>query len=682
MAIQVRCDCGKEYSLSDDMAGRKVRCKSCREIIRVPELNDAAMPMPMEVPPSMEMDIPPSEELGFEDDSSVVAKPAAFDLVGSTVPSDEEPLGDTNPEDYSDSEEYDVLDSTEHEQVNCPMCGTECSPSDTVCLACGADILQGKPGLINEILTKVPKKVLIGVGIGLGVLVVVFLGYKIIASGFDDSYVSTGDHLRSVMSDNVGAIEQYKLALTWNPDNLNAYEGGLSCAEAAKKKSTGKFFAVRARKALLRLRRAGDSYDKVQAARIHLTRARIYHSLVNDKGDAIRALDAAEKEEPEDLDVIKALRGHILFDAGEWSNAKPLYEALIKGKSKDPLVSLNLAKILRKSKDKKRAQKLIEAALQTHPAEANVELAQIREEEKKWELARENWKKAVAANGDLYEARLGYAKSLLKADQAAAARPHGERARELQPEKLQSRLTLAEILFRLKDFKPALVECEAALKIDEKDSSAQFFKGAIMVSQGLRARDSKMLREGKKLLLDTVQTRKNPIDLLASAKIVGQIKNQERTALRLVEDALRVDKGFGPAHIYKVELLQKMGQSKSAIRKAIEDAIEFAPKNVSLGRMLAGIYWDDGREAEAIALLRKLSKVRKNDEKLLLDLARRLVRYGSDERENPLEPELRQPVLEEALKLLETRLKNELKSKETGLEDLIQFVKTQLLQLG
>ena len=38
MAIEVRCDeCAKDYRLSDDLAGKKVRCKQCRNVITVPE---------------------------------------------------------------------------------------------------------------------------------------------------------------------------------------------------------------------------------------------------------------------------------------------------------------------------------------------------------------------------------------------------------------------------------------------------------------------------------------------------------------------------------------------------------------------------------------------------------------------------------------------------------------------
>ena len=37
MSISVRCNCGKKYSVSDDKAGKRIRCRDCGEIIEVPD---------------------------------------------------------------------------------------------------------------------------------------------------------------------------------------------------------------------------------------------------------------------------------------------------------------------------------------------------------------------------------------------------------------------------------------------------------------------------------------------------------------------------------------------------------------------------------------------------------------------------------------------------------------------
>ncbi len=53
MAIGVKCpnsDCGKEYRLQDELAGRKVRCRECGTVIVVPSDADAELAFPRHHP--------------------------------------------------------------------------------------------------------------------------------------------------------------------------------------------------------------------------------------------------------------------------------------------------------------------------------------------------------------------------------------------------------------------------------------------------------------------------------------------------------------------------------------------------------------------------------------------------------------------------------------------------------
>lgn len=40
--ITVSCDCGKKYSLKDEMAGKKIKCKGCGNILKVPDSGDGS----------------------------------------------------------------------------------------------------------------------------------------------------------------------------------------------------------------------------------------------------------------------------------------------------------------------------------------------------------------------------------------------------------------------------------------------------------------------------------------------------------------------------------------------------------------------------------------------------------------------------------------------------------------
>jgi hypothetical protein len=48
MSIYVACDCGKEFNVRDELAGRKVRCPSCQAVLEVPAADEdvAAGPPP------------------------------------------------------------------------------------------------------------------------------------------------------------------------------------------------------------------------------------------------------------------------------------------------------------------------------------------------------------------------------------------------------------------------------------------------------------------------------------------------------------------------------------------------------------------------------------------------------------------------------------------------------------
>src|SRR5882724_7462068 len=44
MSISISCTCGKKYRVNETLAGKKIRCKACDEVLKVPreEADDAA----------------------------------------------------------------------------------------------------------------------------------------------------------------------------------------------------------------------------------------------------------------------------------------------------------------------------------------------------------------------------------------------------------------------------------------------------------------------------------------------------------------------------------------------------------------------------------------------------------------------------------------------------------------
>src|SRR4051812_37603754 len=106
MPIEVHCDCGKVYDVGPEMSGKKLRCKACGIVLKVPlvPLEESA-----EVAPEM-----PAK--------------AGFEVVSASA---EDPVEEEAP-------------------ANCPACGSPSRKGDTVCLACGAEIAQGGPALLEK----------------------------------------------------------------------------------------------------------------------------------------------------------------------------------------------------------------------------------------------------------------------------------------------------------------------------------------------------------------------------------------------------------------------------------------------------------------------------------------------------------------------------------------------------
>ncbi|MDF1667120.1 MAG: hypothetical protein P1V97_35580, partial [Planctomycetota bacterium] len=85
----------------------------------------------------------------------------------------------------------------------------------------------------------------------------------------------------------------------------------------------------------------------------------------------------------------------------------------------------------------------------------------------------------------------------------------------------------------------------------------------------------------------------------------------------------------------------------------------------------------DEKQIEALALLRKLRAKNPKSKEVLATLADKLYDRGREDREPPLEDEVRAPLLKEALKHY-VNLKNNLKSDAPNLQTKINAVKTQL----
>src|SRR5271170_7812680 len=99
MAIEVHCDCGNVYSVGPELSGKKIRCKKCAVVLKVPVI----------------------------------------------------PLGESQEPAPPSSEWEPVTDDGKEAGGVCPTCGTPAKAGDSVCLACGAVLKEAPPGLLERV---------------------------------------------------------------------------------------------------------------------------------------------------------------------------------------------------------------------------------------------------------------------------------------------------------------------------------------------------------------------------------------------------------------------------------------------------------------------------------------------------------------------------------------------------
>lgn len=111
MAIRLKCNCGKDLSLKDELAGKSIRCPGCKEVLKVPSGN---------APPSRPAAAAPSQPTSFP--AAAAAAPASGG-VGSLF--DDEGIGQlTGPV--------------------CMACAKEMRPGTLICMNCGYNTQTGE----------------------------------------------------------------------------------------------------------------------------------------------------------------------------------------------------------------------------------------------------------------------------------------------------------------------------------------------------------------------------------------------------------------------------------------------------------------------------------------------------------------------------------------------------------
>lgn len=169
MAIEVHCDCGRVYSVGPELSGKKIRCKKCAIVLKVP-----VIPMGESLEAA-----PPSNEW--------------------------EPVKD--------------------DAVVCKTCGSPARAGDDVCLSCGATLGSASNPLV-------PRVALLGALGAVALVIVSVVGMKIYSSSHLNGLLVTGRE-KLERGEMKAARDAFEEVLKSNKDSVPALEGLVQCGASS-----------------------------------------------------------------------------------------------------------------------------------------------------------------------------------------------------------------------------------------------------------------------------------------------------------------------------------------------------------------------------------------------------------------------------------------------------------------
>lgn len=424
MAIQVYCECGNAMSVPPGLGGKKVKCKACGSVLRIPEV--------------------PLEE------------------------SVESPPPPVAPEQFSP--DYEEVDEGEV-QRSCPACGAHVAPTDSACLACGAELEGAQAGLLS----KVPRPVIFAVAAVVGFGALGFVGRALWTASRPASYSRDGLSLLN-SGDTAGARAAFEAALGYDPQYGDALVGMAEVGVATKDPRLIERYAPKAidlaidplqrgrlRLALARLRLESGDYKTARNQAVDAkgddpsfevaARGIIGLSalLAGQEQEALAELSYAASQRTDEPRVYRELAA-LLMKHGKWEDARTNAEACAKLVGDDPGLWLMLAELRQRTHDQPGAKQALQRVIEldAQNAQAHSRLSAI-----------------LLAEGALDDA--------LKA---------AEQASQLAPEDLEARLAMGRTLLALERPKAAQEELEKALKLGSGNWEVEFLLGRALLAGG------------------------------------------------------------------------------------------------------------------------------------------------------------------------------------------------------
>ena len=481
MSISFNCiTCSKPFSVKIELAGKKIKCGNCGSLLEVPTDGEGA---------------------GSDADADADAMaPTANPTPPPAAPADDVKIDSHDGKAPS---------------IHCPICGTTASPGTKLCIGCGTDLETGEQPSMDEtvpqspvdqlklVINNLPRQYVVIGGGALALIVVMWLGWTIISSQFDDWALEEGRTLAAA-GKLKAARSSFNEAIKHNPKNLDAIE---ELALVTVKLGNDKQVTSVATR-LINV--AKEAADKPRQAWGWVLKAR--SSLTADQSRQARQSIDKAKALDGSLAGVHDVLGHLAYQSIEGRSGDEQkaavdeaighYERALEANSLDANSYINLGKlVLVWRQDPSRAEGHFNRAAQLSPeaAEPFILQADAAIKAKDYQSALKPLRLAVKAAPDNARARYLLAVVLVEKDLPSEAIEHAEKAAEVEPDVYEHRILLGRLYSEESRLDLALDEFVAAGELDRQRAEPKLREAKIRQERGEREQAIKALLKAQQL---------------------------------------------------------------------------------------------------------------------------------------------------------------------------------------
>jgi len=229
------------------------------------------------------------------------------------------------------------------------------------------------------------------------------------------------------------------------------------------------------------------------------------------------------------------------------------------------------------------------------------------------------FRNALQINQDLVPPRLEFAKALVQKQDFQGAIGNFLKVIELDPENIEARQRVGEILLGARQLDDAMIHIDAAMALDPGNRDLRGLKATGLFRQG---KGDDAVEMANSLLSD------DPASIPAALVLIG-----ERGALSFADSAITQNPREIGLHLSKLQILEKTGQS-DAVGKQLGEMRQLFPGNASIGTALVRWHVGEGNLDAAEAELRTAAAKTAGQEEMresAMNLFRFLRQYRGDE---------------------------------------------------